>query len=179
MKKVVFIDRDGVLNKRAKIHDYIKSWKEFRWLKKAKNAISLLNKKFIVIIISNQRGISRGLMKREDVEEIHQNMQKDLKKIGAKIDAFYYCPHNIRECDCRKPETGLIKKAQKEMTLDLKEATMIGDDKEDIILGKRLDLKTILILTSYKKNEIKNWQIKPDIITNNLFEAALFLKKQS
>lgn len=146
MKTVVFLDRDGVINKKPPELDYVKSWEEFEWLPKAKEAIKRLNEAgFLVIVVTNQRGVARGLMSKKDVEEIHRRMQQELSKLGAKIDAFYYCPHNIGDnCSCRKPKPGLINKSQADFSLP-PGGVMIGDSRCDLDLAKTASLTPILI----------------------------------
>lgn len=113
LNKVVFVDRDGVINKKAAEHDYIKNWQEFRFLPDVAKAIKLLNQSgFIVIIVSNQRGIARGIMTENDLKDIHQKMCCKLKQESAIITDIFVCPHNNNECKCRKPQTGLFLQAE-------------------------------------------------------------------
>ena len=157
MRKVVFLDRDGVIIKKPPEHDYVKSWEEFEWLPKAKEAIKRLNEAgFLVIVVTNQRGVERGLMSKKDVEEIHRRMQEELSELGAKIDAFYFCPHNIGDnCSCRKPKPGLIKKAQADFSLP-PGGVMIGDSRCDLDLAKTAAFTPILI--SNKKFPPSLWE---------------------
>ena len=93
LSKVVFLDRDGVINEKAAPHDYIKNWKEFTFLPETIRAIHLLNNHgFVVVLVTNQRGIARGLMTMDDLNIIHQNMQTELSAHGAHIDRIYVCP---------------------------------------------------------------------------------------
>lgn len=158
MRKVVFLDRDGVIIKKPPEHDYVKSWEEFEWLPKAKEAIKRLNEAgFLVIVVTNQQGVGRGLMSKKDVEEIHRRMQEELSKLGAKIDTFYFCPHNIGDnCSCRKPKPGLVKNAQTDFSL-LPGGFMIGDSQCDLDLAKTAGLTPILI--SDKKFPRSLWEV--------------------
>lgn len=146
-KKVILLDRDGVINKRPKRGDYVKSWNEFVFLPGSKEAIKLLKEKgYTVFIISNQSGIARGMVTKKNLSIIHENMQKELKKQGSRIDVIYYCPHGWDEgCDCRKPKPGLLLQASREHFIDLTKAIFIGDDKRDIEAGKQAGCKTILV----------------------------------
>jgi histidinol phosphatase-like enzyme len=103
-----------------------------------------------------------------------------LKKEKADVDALYNCPHLPEDnCDCRKPNTGLIKKAVEERKLDLEDAVVIGDKLSDVELGKKLRAKTVLVLTGYGKKEVEKTnisQIKPDFIADNLLGAVNWLK---
>ena len=124
-KRAVFLDRDGVINRQPPDHQYVKSAEEFAILPESLAAISFIRTRgYLVIVITNQRGIARGLMTRESVEQIHKKLEN--------IDAFYICPHNYEEkCACRKPQPGLIKDAVIDFDIDLKESFMIGDSEID------------------------------------------------
>jgi len=174
--RTVFLDRDGVINKQPAPHDYVKNWNEFQWLPKTKETIKGLNKAgFLVIVVSNQRGVVRGMMKMENVEEIHQKMNQELQELGGKIDAFYFCPHNYSDhCQCRKPKIGMLLKAADDFNIDLKKAIVIGDSKKDIQMGKKASCVTILVLSgeTRRKKETKGWSVKPDWIAQDLPEAV-------
>lgn len=151
-KKVIFLDRDGVINKKPLKADYIKNWDEFIFLPGSIEAIKQLNNQgYQIFIVSNQAGIARKAMTGKDLNEIHQNMQKELKKHGAKIDGIYYCPHGWNDnCICRKPKPGLLYTASKDHFIDLTKTLLIGDDKRDEQAGAAAGCKTILV--SQKKN---------------------------
>lgn len=145
-KKAVFLDRDGVINKKAPEHDYIKNWSSFEFLPGVAKAISELNKNFLVVIVSNQRGIARGLMTVNDLEYIHNKMQLELIKNGAKIDKIYFCPHDVKDnCECRKPKPGMLFMAASDLNIDLPKSYMIGDAESDIKAGQAAECKTILV----------------------------------
>lgn len=103
MRRAVFLDRDGVINRKAAEGDYIKSWSEFEILPGVVSSIKRLNEEgFLVIVISNQRCVARGIITEDELNEIHENMKEELAKKGAIIDDIYYCPHDIKDrCDCR------------------------------------------------------------------------------
>lgn len=145
-KKVVFLDRDGVINKRPPEHDYVRKWEEFEFLPGAIEAIRLLNQSdYRVFVVTNQRGIARRLMTEKNLAEIHKKMRAELAKNGAKIDEIYYCPHNIGECECRKPKPGLFFRAAGDHRLDLGQAIFIGDSRSGIQAGKAAGCQTILM----------------------------------
>lgn len=133
MSRAIFLDRDGVINKKAKEHDYIKNWDEFTLLADVPAAIKLIKDRgYLVIVISNQRGVARGIMTAEAVNKIHKNLNRLLKQHGTKIDAFYWCGHDYEDrCTCRKPAPGLILKASQELYVDLRKSWFIGDSKQD------------------------------------------------
>lgn len=146
-KKVLFLDRDGVINKKPKKADYVKKWNQFQFLPGSIEAIKLLNNKgYKAFIISNQSGIARGMMTRQDLDSIHHKMQQELKKHGVKIDGIYVCPHGWDDgCGCRKPKPGLLYQASGEHLIDLTKTIFIGDDEKDMIVGDVAGCKTILV----------------------------------
>lgn len=151
-KKVIFLDRDGVINKKPPKADYVKKWEEFEFLPNAIEAIKLLNKNdYKIYLITNQPGIGRGLMTKKNLNLIHRNMRAILKKHGAKINGIYYCPHDWDDnCICRKPKPGLLIKASQDHLFDLTKVIFIGDDKRDKEAGETAGCKTILV--NAKKN---------------------------
>ena len=146
-KKVVFLDRDGVINKKAPKADYVKSWDEFDFLPGAVDAIKKLTKhNYEIYIITNQAGISRGMMKESDLMTIHKNMLEVIEKNNGKIKDIYYCPHGWDEgCECRKPKPGMFYQAAREHDLDLSKSYFIGDDERDKIAGDSAGLTTFLV----------------------------------
>lgn len=147
--KIAFLDRDGVINEKAPPHDYIKSWAEFRFKPGAIEGIKLLNEAgYKVVIVTNQRGIARGMMAEEMLNEIHQNMIEVLKTHGAVIDAIFYCPHENGTCTCRKPDIGLFLQAEKNFMIDKSRSFIIGDSQSDIEAGKRYGIKSYLICSN-------------------------------
>ena len=147
MKKAIFLDRDGVINKKRT--DYVKSISEFVMLKDAPTAIKLLNNNdFLVIVVTNQSAVNRGYISREELENIHEFLSKQLQKQSSHIDAIYYCPHRPDEnCDCRKPKTKLISKAIKDFSIDKNSSWLIGDDETDIQAAKSIGIKSVKMQT--------------------------------
>jgi len=145
--RTVFLDRDGVLNEKMPEGQYVRSWGEFHLLPGVPDAIAQLNRAGLrVIVVSNQRGIALKLYTAGDVEDIHRRLQELLQRHGAHIDAYYICPHEKGECNCRKPLPGLFEQAAREFA-DISAATsvMIGDSRADMEFGARLGMWTILI----------------------------------
>lgn len=145
--KVIFLDRDGVINKKSPKADYVKNWSEFEFLPGAVDAVKNLCKKgYDIYLITNQPGVARGLMTKQDLDLIHQKMQEELEKNGGKIKAIYTCLHGWNDgCDCRKPKSGLLFQAARENYLDLTKTVFIGDDERDIQAGESAGCKTILV----------------------------------
>ena len=144
MCKVVFLDRDGLINQQAAKHDYIKSWAEFRFLPGVPEAVHKLNDAgYLVLVVTNQRGVSRGMMTIETVDDIHENMCLELARVGAHIDGIYVCPHESGTCTCRKPDIGLFLQAEQEFKIDRHRSWMVGDSDSDVEAGRRYGVQAI------------------------------------
>lgn len=176
--KIIFIDRDGVINKDPggwTEHSYVTRWDDFHFLPGAREAIARLSKAgFEIVVISNQAGVSKGFFTSDTLNDITGNMLKSIKASGGVIKRIYYCIHqNSDNCDCRKPKTGLFKKAEEDLGLKAAGAYFIGDGRIDVEAGKAAGMKTILVLsgkTAY--DAIGQWPVKPDIICGDLADAV-------
>lgn len=145
--KFVFLDRDGVINRKAPDGEYVTSWKDVLILPGAERAIALLNHaSHKVIVVTNQRGIALGRLSELDLASIHENLQNHLKGFGAHIDSIYFCPHDLGQCNCRKPAPGLFELAFRDFPESSPDnSVMIGDSDSDILAGMNIGMKTILI----------------------------------
>lgn len=158
-KAAVFLDRDGTLNVEK---EYLHRWEDWEWIPGAIDAIRRLNEAgFLVIVTTNQSGIARGYYTEADVLALHQRVDEDLTRHGARIDAYYYCPHHPqygenRDCVCRKPEPGMLLQAAREHDIDLSRSYMIGDKAADVEAALAVDAIPILVLTGYGVEEQKN-----------------------
>jgi D-glycero-D-manno-heptose 1,7-bisphosphate phosphatase len=160
-KKIVFLDRDGVINSNKPNNGYISSLKDFKWIPGAIKAIKNFNKKkYKVIVVSNQSGVARGFFGIKDVKKIHHYIQRKLKENGAKIDTFYFCPYHKdgiikkykKNSSLRKPNIGMFHLAKKKWNIDRKNSFMIGDQKTDMEFAKRAKINGYLFK---KKNLYK------------------------
>ncbi|MES2315499.1 MAG: HAD family hydrolase [Patescibacteria group bacterium] len=179
---VVFLDRDGVLIKRAEL-----TWKksQLELQDGVVDFIKFLNKNnILVIVITNQPVVARGLITERGVKELHEILQKRLKQRGAYIDRFYFCPHHPnatlpkyrKKCDCRKPKIGMYKQVARDFSIDFKKSFTIGDMTQDILAGKRAKTKTILFLKGHGGKDGK-YKVKPHRQANNFREVFKFFKK--
>jgi histidinol-phosphate phosphatase family protein len=177
MEKVVFLDRDGTINKDSP--DHIKAWDEFHFFPNSKEGIKLLNDNgFRIIIITNQSVIARGMVTREELDIIHNKLLDELKEYGCKIQGIYYCPHHPDDgCNCRKPNPGLLLKAAEENDIDTSKCYMVGDRMMDVEAGKKVKCKTILISSGLGINEINKINKKPDYIAEDLLDASKWIVK--
>lgn len=174
--RAIFLDRDGVISKNATSPSgYVTKWEEFHFIAGSKKAIKKLTEAgFVIFIISNQGGVSKGIFTKKDLSRITKRMLKEIKEAGGKIKSVNYCIHKDEDnCSCRKPKTGLFKKATKGLRVNFKKAYFIGDAEKDIQAGKKVGCKTILVLSGKSKLKDKNnWQIKPDYVAKNLLDAV-------
>jgi D-glycero-D-manno-heptose 1,7-bisphosphate phosphatase len=145
--RTVFLDRDGVLNRKMPEGQYVTAWQHFQMLPGVHDAIAKLNRAGLrVLVVTNQRGIALGLYTAADVDHIHAQLQADLAKSGAHIDGFYFCPHDKKQCHCRKPLPGLFEEAQADFPdITAETSIMIGDSLSDIEFGRNLGMGTIFI----------------------------------
>lgn len=179
--RVVFLDRDGVINRYPGDRLYVTSLKKFRFLPRAKRAIALLTKAgFEIFVASNQAGVGKGVYARKTLDSITVKMLGDVEQAGGKITKVYYCTHRKEAgCSCRKPKPGLLKKAGREFKINLKKAYFVGDTIRDVLTAHAAGVKSILIFSGKEKmSNQKNWQVKPDFVFKDLFAAAKFLISQ-
>ncbi len=148
MIEAIFFDRDGVLNEEV---GYLWQVENFKWIDGAREAIKFCNERGILsIVVTNQGGIARGLYTSEDVNALHDFMQKSLAEVGAHIDGFYFCPHHpdfSGECDCRKPKPGMILQACKDFKINPANAILFGDSKRDIEAAEAANLQAGIFFT--------------------------------
>lgn len=143
----LFLDRDGVINKRL-MDDYVKHVGEFEFLPGVPEAIAKFSKIFgKIFIVTNQRGIARGLMTADDLSAVHKYMLEGIQKAGGRIDRIFFCPHDRHEnCGCRKPDLGMALKAKEEFPeIDFSKSLMLGDTGSDIKFGETAGMYTVLI----------------------------------
>lgn len=174
-KKAIFLDRDGVINKEV---GYLSNPDDFEFIEGSIEALKILKQKgYLLIVITNQAAIARGYITEKILEIIHEMMSRRLKQKGVELDDIYYCPHHpdfTDPCDCRKPNPGMILKAELKHNIDLANSYMVGDTLNDVQTGKTAKCKTVLVLTGYGKKEQNDIsQIIPDMIFKNLKEFAI------
>ena len=130
--RCIFFDRDGVINEKPAPGDYLRSPEQFRLHPNVADWIRLFNAlEFLVIVITNQRGIARGLMTEDDLSSIHAKMLGELRERGARVDDIFYCPHALDSCACRKPKPGLVYAARDKWKIDLAHSLLLGDSDAD------------------------------------------------
>lgn len=181
MKKVIFIDRDGVINKDPggwTKHSYVTRWEDFIFLPGSKEALKrLADRGYDIVVISNQAGVSKGHYSEGELGSVNSNMIREIEKSGGKIKKVFYCLHQDSDnCDCRKPKAGLFRKAEKELGITASGSYFIGDGRTDVEAGKKIGLETILVLSGKTGPEdMRAWESKPDHIFRDLEEAVRFI----
>ena len=158
-QRAVFIDRDGTISEEV---GYINHPSRYRLFPYSGEAIRLLNQAgWLAVVITNQAGVARGYFTEEMIHAVHTILQDELKQSGASLDAIYYCPHHPSvgqppyraECDCRKPQPGLIRRAAADLNIDLAASWMVGDRYSDIELARNAHVQAAFVLSGYGRGE--------------------------
>ena len=146
-RPAVFLDRDGVINRRLP-GDYVRSWDQFRFLPGARAGLRLLREAgYLLVVITNQRGIGRGLMSEADLAEVHRRLQVELVRVGAGVDAIFHCPHDLSaNCGCRKPKPGMLSRALERFPIDTARSWVVGDSLSDLEAGWAAGIRGILVV---------------------------------
>ena len=167
-QKAAFLDRDGTLIEEV---NYLSDVADLRVFPFTFDAIKLLRDAgFLIIVVTNQSGIGRGIYGESEMNEIHDAMQSQLDNM---IDAFYFCPHLPCDgCSCRKPSLGMIESAMKEFAIDLPNSWMIGDKNIDVETGQNAGTRTAMVLTGYGRAHSSQIESKPDVLAEDLLDAV-------
>ena len=190
MKKntAVFLDRDGTINEEV---GYLDSLDKFKVIPSAYEAIRLINESGMkAVVISNQAGVARGFFTEDFVKITHEHLETALRKKGAYIDKFYYCPHHPTEgigpyrqvCNCRKPAPGMLLRAVQDLNIDLTRSYLVGDRFRDIEAAKKAGVKGVLVKTGYGQKLLQDdgpdeatEEGKPDFIAADILEAVKWI----
>jgi histidinol-phosphate phosphatase family protein len=179
-ERIIFLDRDGVINQDPGGGGYVTSWKEFKFLPGSLEALKKLAQAgYAIVVISNQAGVGKGIYSKEALDEITAKMLEAVEKAGGKIKAAYYCIHKKEDnCPCRKPKAGLISQATKGIKVNFAESFFVGDTERDIIVGKTVGCKTIFVLSGLAK--LEELSVKPDFVAKDLLESVekIILKRE-
>ena len=180
-QKCIFLDRDGTINEYV---GFLRKKEDLKLIPGVVQAIRTINNsEYLCIVVTNQPVIARGEVTFNELDEIHKHLQTLLGNEGVYVDDIYYCPHHPDkgyegevtelkfDCDCRKPKTGMIDKAQKRYNIDLNNSYIIGDSTLDIMLGKNANMQSILVKTGQAGTDYK-YNVEPDIVAEDLEEAV-------
>ena len=181
--RLVFLDRDGVINRFPGKGAYVTGEEGLRLLPNALQGIKLLTQAgFSLDVISNQGCVSRGMITRATLERLTRKMLREIKSAGGKLRRVYYCIHRTSDrCRCKKPKTLLLEKAVRGLKIPRRKIFFIGDSHEDIQAGHDFGCRTILVLSGRTKRKgVRYFSVKPEFVKKNLLEAARWiLKKRS
>lgn len=152
--QAIFLDRDGTINRERA--DYVKCWQEFEWLPGALDALALLARWNVpILIVTNQSAIGRGILDRDLLSAMHERVRAGAAAAGGRIDQFFVCPHAPAEqCSCRKPKPGLLLQAAAAYHLDLANCIMIGDSITDLQASEAAGCRCILLRSGRQGNAL-------------------------
>ncbi len=167
----LFLDRDGVINFEQR-NDYVKKWEEFKFYNESLEALPLLANKFSTIVITtNQKGVSKGLMTEADLSDIHEHMVIEINKVNGRIDHIFYCTDFDNESFNRKPQPGMAFQAKEKFpSIQFEKSIMIGNRTSDMEFGRNAGLHTVFLATTHPETIFPNPLI--DYRFNNLLEFA-------
>lgn len=175
-KPAVFLDRDGTINVEK---EYLYKAEEFEFTPRAVEAIRILNQAgYLVVVVTNQSGVARGYYTEDDVRSLHQYIEAQLEAGGAHVDGWYYCPHHPSgrapynlDCECRKPEPGMLLAATRDLQIDLERSWMIGDKLADVEAGIVAGCRSVLVMTGY--GHLERHQLDQEtLVCEDLYAAA-------
>ncbi len=186
MAGAVFLDRDGTVNEEVGYLDSFDRLVLFPW---TIDAIRLLNRAgFAVVIVTNQAGVARGFFDERFVQDLHRHLDGLFAAGGARVDRYYYCPHHPEapleayrvRCDCRKPATGMIRQAERDLTLDLRQSFVVGDRWLDVAMAQEVGAQGVLVLTGYGASEVSKPPegVGAAAVRANLLEAVSWILQQ-
>jgi D-glycero-D-manno-heptose 1,7-bisphosphate phosphatase len=179
----VFLDRDGTLLEDA---NYVRELERLVFFPFSVDAVRLLNRAdFAVVVVTNQAGIARGIVEESFVARAHAFITERLAEGGARIDAYYYCPHHPkgiveeyrRACDCRKPQPGMLNRAAEDLGLDLKRSFIVGDKLHDLEAAHAVGARGVLVRTGYGRQDeaLPDRRVQPAAIVDNLMGAVSWI----
>ena len=176
------MDRDGTISEEV---GYVNHIDRLRLLPGSARAIRLINDSpYAAVVVTNQSGVARAMFPESLVDEVHDRLRAILAREGARLDGIYYCPHHPEHgespyrarCDCRKPGTGMIEQAARELGLDFSPSYMIGDKMVDVECARAAGMNGVLVRTGYGAGEIQyrrdRWSCEPSFIADDLLEAV-------
>ncbi len=181
-RAAVFLDRDGTINEEV---GYLREPGALILIDGSSEAVRRINEAgFSAVLVTNQSGIARGYFTEAMLEVIHARLCAALAEVGACLDGIYVCPHHLegsvaaytRKCDCRKPQTALVKQAARDLNIELSDSYMVGDHFKDIELARNSGMRSVLVLTGHGQEEwdradavMRSW---PDYVAANLSGAV-------
>ena len=186
-RPAVFLDRDGTLIEDVGYVDRLERLKLYPW---SVESVKLLRRcGYAVVVVTNQAGVARGMVREQAVTEAYNEIQRVLSEVGEQLDGHYYCPHLAtasvaayrRECSCQKPKPGMVLQAARDLELDLSRSVVVGDRWTDIQLARAVDAKAVLVRTGYGVSQLASPPTGEgaDAVADNLLEAVGWIMEQT
>ncbi|QYJ76858.1 D-glycero-beta-D-manno-heptose 1,7-bisphosphate 7-phosphatase [Shewanella sp. FJAT-52076] len=184
MKRAVFLDRDGVINKD---HGYVHTVDDFEYIEGVFEAcLALKNMGFKLVVVTNQSGIARGMYTEDDFHSLTEWMDWNFADKGVDLDGIYYCPHHPekgigeykQDCDCRKPKPGMLESAAKFLKLDLANSVMVGDKADDMRAAEAAGIQTKILVRSGKRVDSKG-ETLATVVLDSIADVPVYLKSLS
>ncbi len=182
MKPAIFMDRDGTLSHEVGYVNHASRFRPYPW---SVDAVRLANRSgFLAVVVTNQAGVARGYFPEAVIHEVHASFVATMEAGGARLDGIYFCPHHPtvgeppyrKDCDCRKPRPGLVRRAESELGIDLARSFVVGDRIGDLELAWGVGAKGVLVKSGYGLGEltynVPSWPRKPDLVAENILEAV-------
>ena len=186
LRRAVFLDRDGTIIEEAGYPDRLDRILFFPFSVDAVRALHLGG--FVIVVVTNQSGIARGIVPEAFVGEAHAFIADRMRTGGARIDAFYYCSHHPdaidparRGCDCRKPQPGLLRRAAADLGLDLSRSFVVGDRWKDLAAGEPDGLRGVLVRTGVGRDQEQDIGARRPgaVVVDDLAAAAAWILQQA
>lgn len=178
----IFMDRDGTLSHEVGYVNHVSRFRLYPW---AVEAVRLVNRNgFLAVVITNQAGVARGYFHESVIHEVHAALNASMEAGGARLDGVYYCPHHPsageppyrKDCDCRKPKPGLLRRAEAELGVDLSRSFVVGDRLGDLELAWAAGATGVLVRSGYGLGELTyhapSWPRQPELVADHLLEAV-------
>lgn len=163
--KNLFLDRDGVINRRI-IGGYVRHWGEWAFLERVEEALAVLARKFDrIVIVTNQQGVAKGIMTPAELEHLHQQMLQHIRQAGGRIDKVYACmEHEQDDPYHRKPNPGMAMQAKADFpVIDFEASIMVGDSVSDLVFGQQLGMRTVLLTTKPDLDQVAYQAVKEHV----------------
>lgn len=181
-RPAIFMDRDGTLSHEVGYVNHPSRFELYPW---SVDAVRLVNRAGrAAVVVTNQAGVARGYFPESVIHEVHSAMRQAMQAGGARLDAVYYCPHHPSvgeppyrlDCDCRKPRPGLLRRAERELGVDLARSWVIGDRHGDLQLAWHVGARAALVKSGYGLGEWTHhgpgWKRPPDLVAENVLDAV-------
>ncbi len=182
VRPAIFMDRDGTLSHEVGYVNHPSRFRLFPW---SIDAVRLVNRSgWAAVVVTNQAGVARGYFPESVIHEVHRGMAEAMQKGGARLDGIFVCPHHPtlgeppyrQDCDCRKPRPGLLRRAEKELGIDLRRSWVVGDRHGDLQLAWNVGARGALVKSGYGVGEwtyqAPAWSRPPDLVAEQLLEAV-------